>query len=504
MEPGNLLLFLALVTSVLSSTMFLMVRKGKRELATIAENLIYLSTSLCLAAFLILVYYFLTDTFSIWYVYANSNSEMSLLFKFSAVWAGKEGSLLLWALLNLTITSIFLSTGDKNDSMITSALIMSLFSAYLLSVVFITSNPFILLPYTPYNGVGLNPLLRTFEMVLHPPVVFTAYSLSALLFSTTTAHYRTRVLAKLTWLFFTIGIVIGGWWAYRTLGWGGFWGWDPVENASLLPWIAITVYLHTERSVFINLAFTLTLFAAFVTRSGIISSVHSFGTGYSDFIYILPMIAVLPFLISELIRERDLKGVCSQHLPAIFLSAIAVVFIGTIANLAVSVNREYYLVTFLPIFAILIVLILTKFRVPRSRLVHIGVLLLFIGSASVWLLEQRETLQLKEGVTLDGYTLNSIQLGQDNEKFTVAANITTPHGIIHPEVLIYKIERSDRRVSTVELISHPWADHYFAIKDFNLATGSITLEHYFVPLISLVWVGSIFMIAGAIARSLGF
>ncbi len=493
MEFGNLLLFLSLLTSALSSAMW-------RRRPTLAENLLYLSTSMCFAAFMILVYYFLTDNFTIWYVYANSNSEMNVIYKFSAVWAGKEGSLLLWALLSLTITSIFVSSSDKDQAVLKAALLMSLFSTYLLGVVFITSNPFILLPYTPYNGVGLNPLLRTVEMIFHPPVVFTAYSLSALLFSTSIAGCRTKFWAKATWIFFTIGILIGGWWAYRTLGWGGFWGWDPVENASLLPWIAITLYFHTKnREVFAYLTFTLTLFAAFVTRSGIISSVHSFGAG-SDIVYILPVIAVLPLLVSKMRSELGrVQSVCSQYLPALFLSSIAVIFIGTVASLLVSVSRMYYLVTFLPIFAILASIIALKFKNLNAKLLHLGVLLLFIGSASVWTLEQHTTVQLAEGKKAE-FTLNSLQLGEDAEKFTITANVTTPYGTTYPKVLIYKIERGDRRVSTVELISYPWVDHYFAIQNFDLEKGSITLEHYTVPLISLVWLGSLLMIAGSVKR----
>lgn len=489
MEFGNLLLFLALLTSTFSTAMW-------RKRPELAESLLYLSTSLCFAAFMILVYYFLTDSFSIWYVYANSNSEMNPLFKFSAVWAGKEGSLLLWALINLTIASIFVSSSDKNRATMKAAFVMSLFSTYLLGVAFITSNPFVTLPYTPYNGVGLNPLLRTVEMVLHPPIVFTAYSLSALLFSTSIAGCSTRFWAKLTWIFFTVGILIGGWWAYRTLGWGGFWGWDPVENASLLPWIAITLYFHTKnREIFAYLAFTLTLFAAFVTRSGVVSSVHSFGSG-SDIIYILPILAMLPFLVSKL--RAEIESVCT-YAPALFLSSIAVVFIGTVASLLVSVNRTYYLVTFLPIFAILAFLIILKFKTLNAKVLHLGVVLLFFGSASVWLFEQHTTMQLTEDEVL-GFRLNAIQLSEDAEKITVTANVTTPYGTAYPKVHIYKIERRDREVSAVDIISYPWADQYFAIQDFNLEERSVVLEHYTVPLVILVWLGAILMIAGCVGR----
>ena len=509
MEIGNILLFSSFLTSVLSALIFYIALKERLDKAAIAENLLYASTSLSLASMLVLFYYFLTDNFSVWYVYANSNLEMPALYKISALWAGKEGSLLLWAFLTLLITSIYVSTGKKDVVKAKVATIMGVFSAYLLFLTFFTSNPFTVLPYTTHNGYGLNPLLRTTEMIFHPIVIFSAYSLSALLFAMVISGSDVilqRKVAKLTWIFFSIGIIIGGWWAYRTLGWGGFWGWDPVENASLLPWITLTIYFHLKKhqELFAYLTFVLVLFATFVTRSGVISSVHSFGGEYFDFAYLLPIFAAIVPVLINIKKFGDLRSVCTQHLQILFSSMLIVVFLGTVANLMVKVERSYYLITFLPLFAIIVGLVILKIKKMDSviKLVHLGVIFLFVGSTSAWLFEQHYELNLGsgDGFSDGGFTLRDIWVREDLEKFIVVFEVQTPYGTVHPKFLIYKIERSDRRVPTVELISYPWADYYFALSGFDLDKKTVTLEYYVVPLILMVWVGSILMIAGGILR----
>jgi len=507
LEIGNFFLLFSLTTSVSSAVLFLTALKSRNiKYAKIAEDLLYASTSACFAALMLLTYYFLTDNFSVWYVYANSNLEMPTLYKLSAVWAGKEGSLLLWSFLTLLVTSLYISK-RKDLTKLKIGLIMSAFSSYLLIILEFTSNPFVTIPYLPTNGYGLNPLLRTFEMVIHPPVVFLAYSLSALLFSVVLPNSAKgsasdqRAIAKLSWLFLTLGIVIGGWWAYRTLGWGGFWGWDPVENASLLPWITLTLYFHLRkhRELFAYLTFTFVLFATFVTRGGIISSVHSFGSGYSGYLYLAPLLASLIPIFSRIRDFENIKSLCSPILPVLFSSAFIVVFMGTVANLMVKVERSYYLITFLPIFAMITLLAVLKIKKMNStaKLIHAGLILLFLGSFSVWLFETHETLILGSE---NGFRLEDIWLNEDYEKLTVVAKIQTPYGVVHPAYVIYKIERKERGVSSVEIVSYPWKDEYFAITDFDLKKKSAVLEHYTIPLISCVWLGSALMVAGVILR----
>ncbi|MBO8179221.1 MAG: heme lyase CcmF/NrfE family subunit [Archaeoglobus sp.] len=499
MEPGLPLLTVSLASSFSAFALFV----AKKE--ELGEIFLYVSTSSAFAGLLLLINYFVTDTFSIWYVYANSNAEMPLLYKISAAWAGKEGSLLLWVVFNLLVTSFYINWGKKDEKKAKVAAIMTLFTSYLTANILLFSNPFVALPYAPPNGAGLNPLLRTTEMVFHPPVVFLAYSLSALLFSVTLAKsYGEKTVARLAWFFLTLGIVIGGWWAYRTLEWGGFWGWDPVENASLLPWLTLTAYFHLTRGreYFAYLTFSLVLFATLVTRSGIISSVHSFGGEASDYSYVIPILVSLTPLISK-VRQLSLSSLCNQNLPVIFLSAAVVVFLGTVAGVSVTVEREYYLITFLPVFALIAFLVALKIRkisMPTT-LLHLGVILLFIGATSVWLFEDVKTIKITQNSTGD-FSLLDLRISEDAEKYILTAFIQTPDGLISPEVYAYKVA-GNQRVSSVDIIPELFWDNYYSIKDLDLENGTITLEYYRVPLINAVWIGSAFMVLGVLFRFSG-
>jgi len=496
LELGYPLLILSLFSAIISSALF--IKKPKY-----AEILLYFSSSATFASFLILCAYFLTDTFSLWYVYSNSNAEMPVIFKFSAVWAGKEGSLLLWALFNLLATSFYISHGKKSKSKAKVAMVMTALSSYLLLNLVLFSNPFETLQYQPLNGVGLNPLLRTVEMVIHPPVVFLGYALASLLFAVTLfkAEYEEKV-ARIAWISLTAGIIIGGWWAYRTLGWGGFWGWDPVENSSLLPWLTLTAYFHVTRGreIFSYLTFTFVLFATFITRSGIISSVHAFGGEAADYSYLLPLlISIIPVALR--IRTQ-IGSLCTQHLPTIFVSALVVVLLGTIAAVSLKVERTYYLVTFLPIFVLIALILVSKLKkIPMPAvLLHAGVLLVFLGATSVWVFESGEVVTLPDSGDLK---LLNYYLEADIEKYTVTAHIKTSDTIIEPKVYIYKIERRDRVVSSVEIVSKLLWDEYYAIKDYDLKNGIFVLERYIVPMINAVWIGSALMLLAATLKLSG-
>ncbi|MDI3498581.1 cytochrome c biogenesis protein CcsA [Archaeoglobus sp.] len=496
MEPGFLLLATSFVATFSAFSLFL----AKKE--SLGEFSLYLATSTTFAALLLLVNYFVTDTFSIWYVYANSNAEMPLAYKISAVWAGKEGSLLLWVVLNLMVTSLYINWGVKDRKKAKVAAVMTLFTSYLLLNLLIFSNPFTVLPYTPPDGAGLNPLLRTVEMILHPPVVFLAYSLAALLYSVIVANSEgERTIARLTWLSLTLGILIGSLWAYKTLGWGGFWGWDPVENASLLSWLTLTAYFHLTRGrdFFAYLTFSLVLFATLVTRSGIISSVHSFGGEVSDYSYVIPILASLAPLVVRA-RQFSISSLCNQNLPILFLSAVIVVFLGTIAGVSVEVSREYYFVTFLPVFALIVLLVVLKIKKVSmpATLLHLGVIFLFVGATSVWLFEESKTITLDS----EGYKLLDLSISEDAEKYTLTAIVKTPDGVIAPKVYFYKVA-GNNRVSSVEIIPTVLWDNYYSIKSFDLDNNVVTLEYYRVPLINAVWLGSALMLLGALLRFSG-
>ncbi len=504
MEIGGISLLLSLITSLLSAiTFFHSIRRRDARTAEIAEILLYASLSFCLISFLVLTYYFLTDNFTIFYVYANSHKPMPLAYKFSAVWAGREGSLLLWSLFTLIAAAIYISSGSKDERKLKASLILASISSYILAINYFLSNPFVLLPFTPSDGVGLNPLLRTLEMMMHPPVVFLGYALAALPYALHLAGLQgeAKRWARLAWLFLSLGIILGGWWAYKTLGWGGFWGWDPVENASLLPWLALTAYFHSSgklRDAFAYLSFVLVIFAAFITRSGIIQSVHTFGESHSGWFYLIFMIAAM----AAFYRLKNSEGVKTwyYYVPFLLAAAIVAVFLGTVTNVVVSVDRMYYLVTFVPVYGLIAALIVynvKKFRSVRLIL-HLGVVLLFVGSTSVWFFEKSYELHLDPSDEAAGmkFTLLDVNFEEDAEKFTVVSKVKVDDlGIVTPKMYIYKIEREEKSISSVELISYPWMDYYIAVRSFSRDFTSAVVDFYIVPLISLVWIGSAAILA---------
>jgi cytochrome c-type biogenesis protein CcmF len=245
-----------------------------------------------------LLYLLLTHNFNNLYVATHTNRSLPLVYVISAFWAGQEGSLLLWGWLTSLTTLIVVrktKTVDKFKPYVATILvIIQLF--FVLTMIF-ASNPFERLSFTPADGQGLNPLLQDPGMVIHPPTLFVGYALIAVPFAYAMAGLITkdedwlnkiRTWTMASWIFLSLGIALGGWWSYHVLGWGGYWAWDPVENASLMPWLIITAFLHSVviqegkkgmklwNMLLITFSFLLVIYATFLTRSGIIQSVHSF------------------------------------------------------------------------------------------------------------------------------------------------------------------------------------------------------------------------------------
>ncbi|MEG9195251.1 MAG: cytochrome c biogenesis protein CcsA [Candidatus Methanoglobus sp.] len=487
---GFELLLLSSLFSALSSILFLLSRK-KLNFAEFAEISLYASLSLCFAAMLLLLHYLLTDNFSVYYVYAYSQREMGFEYKIGALWAGKEGSLLLWTFFSFLVASIFANRGRKDAKKVKALAMLTAICTFLL-IMNLFSNAFVVLPQKYNNGLGMNPLLRTPEMIIHPPLVFFGYALVACIFAAHLAGIEDRNLARIAWAFLTAGIVLGGWWAYRTLGWGGFWGWDPVENASLLPWLSLTAYLHARKGkeLFAYLSMVFVAFTAFVTRSGILSSVHSFGEDPTGWAYLFLILATaLPIA-----RKWELGDRCYTSL--IFGSMMVVVLLGTVANLFRSVERSYYLITFTPIFFSAALFALYSLRNSKRRLIHIGVVLLFVGSTSVWFFEQKQTVILNPSGEAGGieFNLTDVISSWTPEKTIVRARILSPLGTIEPEIHVYP----QSTVSRVFIISTPVMDYYFAMK--RAGSDFAEIEFYKVPLIAFVWLGSALLILGLVSH----
>lgn len=257
---------------------------------------------------------FATNDFSIAYVAANSHSSLPLIYRLTAVWGAHEGSILLWILMLNAWTMAFNLTSDNLNKTLTLA-ILGCISFCFLSFLLLTSNPF--LPATTFSlGHDLSPLLQDPGFVIHPPMLYAGYVGFSVAFAITLAaliHNQldtawaqtTRYFALAAWCFLTFGITLGSWWAYRVLGWGGFWFWDPVENASLLPWLSGTALIHVlvlceKRHVAIGwaallaiISFALSLLGTFLVRSGVLVSVHAFANDPARGLFLLLLLAIL-------------------------------------------------------------------------------------------------------------------------------------------------------------------------------------------------------------------
>ncbi len=269
-------------------------------------------------AFACLTYAFVTKDFSVQYVANNSNSELPLQYRVAAVWGGHEGSLLLWVLIMcswMVAVTVF-SRGLPEDMVARVLGVMGLVSVGFLAFMLFTSNPFDRLVPAPLEGRDLNPLLQDPGMVFHPPMLYMGYvgfsvayafAISALISGKLDAAWArwSRPWTTVAWLFLTLGIALGSWWAYYELGWGGWWFWDPVENASFMPWLVGTALIHSlavtdKRGSFRSwtvllaiLAFALSLLGTFLVRSGVLSSVHAFATDPRRGVFILALLTIV-------------------------------------------------------------------------------------------------------------------------------------------------------------------------------------------------------------------
>ena len=367
---GSWALILSLIVSGYGALAAVIARRRQASLlADSAEKTLWIVAGLSTAACAILLYALLAHQFQIQYVYGHTSTQLPIIYRISAFWAGEEGSLLLWfwfvAVLSW-VAVLFRRRTDPARSYLVSTL--SMINAFFAALILLTSNPFDVYPMVPSEGAGMLPLLRNPGMVLHPPILFLGYAaytipfasaLSALWSNTLDGEWleRTRRWSLFAWATLGAGILIGAWWAYVELGWGGFWAWDPVENASLIPWLVGTAFLHStiveERVrrhrhwnlILPTLAFALCLFATLVTRGGVIvSDLHGFSSSIQPIAYYLfgAIFASLLGAFTLIARRRqvlrDLSppgGFASREggfllANAVFCIIAAVVFLGTI------------------------------------------------------------------------------------------------------------------------------------------------------------------------------
>jgi len=265
-----------------------------------------------------LTYAFVNNDFSVLYVAGHSNSSLPLIYRYVSVWGGHEGSLLLWALmLSLWTVAVAIFSRSLPQTMAARVIaVMGFVSIGFLLFMLLTSNPFERISPAPVDGRDLNPLLQDPGLVVHPPMLYMGYvgfsvafafAIAALLGGKLDSAWTrwSRPWTLVAWIFLTLGITLGSWWAYYELGWGGWWFWDPVENASFMPWLVGTALIHSlavteKRSAFKNwtvllaiMAFSLSLLGTFLVRSGVLTSVHAFATDPERGVFILAFLAVV-------------------------------------------------------------------------------------------------------------------------------------------------------------------------------------------------------------------
>jgi cytochrome c-type biogenesis protein CcmF len=352
-------------------------------------------------AFSALIFAFVVSDFTILDVAQNSHTAKPLLYKIAGGWGNHEGSMVLWVFV-LALYSGFIALAQRGSDRLASAALGVqglLATAFLLFILF-TSNPFVRLDPPPFEGAGLNPLLQDPGLAFHPPILYVgyvglsaafAYAAAGLITGEADARWAraARPFMLTAWIALTLGITLGSWWAYYTLGWGGFWFWDPVENASLMPWLVATALLHsalaTERTgafrtwtlLLAILGFSLSLIGTFLVRSGVLTSVHAFANDPQRGLFILLMLvlAIGGAFVLFAWRAPKLEGGSAFYpisremallLNNMLLTAAAgTVFVGTLYPLAldaltgrkISVGAPYFAITFAPIFAVLLLLV---------------------------------------------------------------------------------------------------------------------------------------------------
>ena len=357
---GSVALNLAFGFSILTVlTLFLYNKNGDERLFLTGQRLaLGISFFVFLATF-ILAYQLVQSNFDIDYVARYTSLETPVVYKISALWAGQSGSLLFWLfILSIYTTIVILQNQQKHNSLMPWVIItLAIVQMFFLVLTNYVTNPFkpTDADFIVSNGNGLNPLLQNVTMAIHPPTLYLGYvgfsvpfgfAISAMINRDTSPLWiqSIRRWSLVAWLFLSIGIILGGWWAYRELGWGGYWAWDPVENASFMPWLTATAFVHSiiiqEKKdmlrvwnmVLIIITFTLCIFGTFLTRSGVMSSVHSFtgsslGPIFLTFVFSIMIVSfgMMYFRRNELRSTKKMESFTSRESGFLFNNMIFVV-----------------------------------------------------------------------------------------------------------------------------------------------------------------------------------
>lgn len=636
MPIGKLCLALALPVSVFSFIASLLGQKNPGMLLK-ARKMCHVVTGLVSVASLMLVYAFVSDTFQLEYVYSYSSKSLPLIYKLTGLWAGLDGSLLFWLWILVVCASIVSFTKKSDEFYDINVILQAIIIFFVLMLVFV-ADPFKTLLETPLDGKDLNPLLQNPFMIIHPPALYLgyvgfsvpfAYALTMLLRNnpsfTRLWFDEIRLWVIVSWLFLTVGNILGAMWAYVELGWGGFWAWDPVENAGILPWFTATAFLHSlviqeRKGVFktMNLAlliltFLLTIFGTFITRSGVIKSVHSFSdvTIGLCFIVFLAIATIFSTTLSiarhkKLHADKSVKSLLSRE-GVFYFSVLLLIFSmfvilwGTILPLVreliygdkIEVGPKYFNKHMAPLGIVLLFLmgigpvmnwgkakkdtlrknflipliisslvgisifafgvrawfslavafgatfvgaiifdefanslrvvvkrigcgkakgLIDLFRISPRRyggyIVHLGVVLLFIGFAgSVYQKEFSFKLSKGEVKKIEGYefSLAQLQWAASEQHQSVVSTVDLSKGgelieQLRPALILHKNQQKPN--AEVDFHMNIFKDIYLALEGVSEDGKDVSFLLTVNPLIEFVWLGGIVMVIGATAAIL--
>ena len=608
-----------------------LVRSGERAAIAVASLLTLSSLSLIAS--------FLSDDFSLLYVVQNSNSTQPAVYKIAALWGGQSGSLLLWVWILATYAAVVVIQNRRRNRELmpgVTGTLMSVSAFFLIMLQFV-SNPFEPMPRLVAEGTGLNPLLQNPFMASHPPSLYLGYvgvsvpfafAMGALMSGRLTNDWitTTRRWSLFAWFFLGIGILQGGYWAYVELGWGGYWAWDPVENASLMPWLTMTAFLHSvmiqEKKgmlkvwnvMLIIITFCLSIFGTFITRSGVITSVHSFtksnlGPWFASFWVAMVIISVglLIMRLPRLRAENRIESLLSRESAflfnnIIFLAICFTVFWGTvypilseaIQGVKVSVGPPWFNQWIVPLglslifvtgvgpliawrraskqnlvrnfatpvgfaaatgillfvfgmrhlrailaFALCVFVVTTivaefhrgararmrtagesymqglRELVTRNKrryggyLVHVGMVMIFVGIAGSSAFQQEAVAHIKrnESFTIGQYELRFLDTSSSHDAHKDV--LSTTLGVfedgeqvytLHPEKYFYRaMEQPTTEVDIYGMFSWPpnvSGDLYTILVDNDPQGGGYTFKAYLNPLVSWIWLGGLVVILG--------
>lgn len=556
-EIGNGLLCLALGIALLLSVYPLWgVARGDARMMASSRLFAWLLFMSVAGAFLVLVNAFVVNDFTVTYVASNSNTQLPVWYRVAATWGAHEGSLLLWVLLmsGWTFAVAIFSQRIPLDIVARVLAIMGMVSVGFLLFILFTSNPFSrTLPNFPIEGRDLNPLLQDPGLIFHPPLLYMGYvgfsvafafAIASLLSGRLDSTYArfTRPWTLAAWIFLTLGIVLGSAWAYYELGWGGWWFWDPVENASLLPWLSATALLHSlsltrQRGIFRHwslllaiVTLMLSLLGTLIVRSGILVSVHAFALDNVRAVPLFSLFALISLASLALYgwRARDggpavrFSGLSREMLILatllLFCAVLLIVLVGTLYPMIygllgwgrLSVGAPYFNRATLPFALLMLVVIVLATFVSGKRaqlpalLAHAGVLLFAAGIVVSSVSRQEISLNLQPGqqVTLAGYTFRFERLdlqakgNYTSEKAIVALfDHQQRIGELTPERRFYEARRQQMMEPSIRWNGiHDW----YAVMGEKTGADRYAFRLYVQSGVRWIWGGGLLMISGAL------